>query len=89
MSPFEIIMILCFGAAWPFSIVRSLKSRSTQGKSPFFLAVIFTGYLAGLLHKILYSLDPVIILYALNTLMVGFDLILYFRNRRHERAAGR
>lgn len=88
MSPFEILMILSFGAAWPFSIYRSWKSRSTGGKSPLFLAVILVGYIAGLFHKLFYSMDPVIILYALNTLMVSMDILLYLRNRKLERAAG-
>lgn len=88
MSPFETIMILSFGAAWPFSIYRSWKSRSTKGKSPLFLGVILVGYIAGLLHKIFYSMDLVIILYGLNTLMVSLDILLFLRNRKLERAAG-
>jgi len=36
MSMFEIIMLVCFGAAWPFSIYKSYTSRSNAGKSIFF-----------------------------------------------------
>ena len=32
MSIYEIIMLICFGAAWPFSIYKSLKSKSTKEK---------------------------------------------------------
>jgi len=32
MSVFEAIMLLCFGAAWPFSIYKSYKSKSIMGK---------------------------------------------------------
>lgn len=87
MSPFEILMVLCFGAAWPFSIYRSWKSKTTAGKSLFFLLVIFTGYLAGIAHKLLYAMDGVIFLYMLNGLMVATDILLYFRNRRLDSAA--
>lgn len=80
MSPFEIVMLLCFGAAWPFSIVKSWKSKSTQGKSPIFLAVVFVGYLSGITHKLLYHWDGVVFLYILNALMVAADLALYVRN---------
>jgi hypothetical protein len=80
MSIFEIVMILCFGAAWPFSIYRSYKSRSVAGKSPVFLAVILAGYLAGIMHKFVYSFDNVIYLYGLNFVLVSIDLAIYARN---------
>ena len=82
LSPLEILMLLCFGAAWPFSIYRSIKSRSVEGKSLFFLLVVLVGYLAGVLHKILYRFDNVVYLYALNGCMVLADIALYLRNRR-------
>ncbi|HUV09281.1 MAG TPA: hypothetical protein VMX75_16210 [Spirochaetia bacterium] len=81
MSIFEIIMLVCFGAAWPFSIYKSYKSREVAGKSVLFLFVIFVGYLAGVLHKLLHYFDPVIYLYMLNGTMVLIDISLYFRNR--------
>lgn len=87
MSPFEILMLLCFGSAWPVSIYKSITSRRTGGKSVIFLFIIGTGYIAGTLHKIFYSFDPVIVLYILNALMVSTDIILYYRNRGLERAA--
>ncbi len=80
MSIFEIIMLICFGAAWPFSIRRSLTSRSVQGKSLAFLIILLFGYSAGIIHKLCYSYDKVIILYVLNFIMVGIDTLLYLRN---------
>lgn len=85
MSIFEIIMLVCFGAAWPASIVKSWRSKSTNGKSILFLFIIFTGYISGILHKWFYRYDPVIFLYILNSLMVLTDMLLYFRNKRIER----
>lgn len=87
MSIFEAAMIACFGIAWPFSIARSWKSRATGGKSPVFLIVLLAGYVFGIVHKILYSRDIVLILYCANLIMVSIDLGLWFRNRRLERAA--
>jgi hypothetical protein len=86
MSVFEIAMLVCFGVSWPVSIRRSLVSRSTGGKSLLFMILIIIGYIAGVLHKLLYSRDFVVLLYALNALMVSVDLCLYFRNRKLERA---
>ena len=82
MSAFEILMLLCFGAAWPLSIYKSFTSRQNAGKSLWFLCVILIGYAAGILHKLLYSFDRVIYLYILNALMVLADIALYLRNRR-------
>jgi len=84
MSVFEVIMLLCFGAAWPFSIARSLKSRSTGGKSLVFLLIVIAGYAAGIVHKVLYSKDFVLWMYAFNMLMVATDAALWLRNRRLE-----
>ena len=89
MSVFEIAMLLCFGAAWPFSLIKSWTTRSTRGKSLVFLVVVFAGYLAGITHKLLYSRDAVIFFYGLNALMVGLDIGLYFVNLRRERRAPR
>ena len=84
MSIFEILMLVCFGAAWPFSIARSYRSRATGGKSLPFLYIVLVGYVAGILHKIFFSYDLVIFLYGLNGLMVATDIGLYYRNRRLE-----
>jgi hypothetical protein len=84
MSIFEALMILSFGAAWPASIYRSYTSRSTKGKSLAFLIIIWIGYLSGILHKVFYTYDIIIILYVLNLIMVSADLALYFRNRKLE-----
>ncbi len=83
-SPYEAIMLLCFGAAWPFAIVRSWRARTSKGKSVPFLFVILAGYAAGIMNKITLGQchDPVLGLYVLNVLMVGLDVALYFRNRR-------
>ncbi len=85
MSVFEIVMLICFGAAWPFSIYRSLRSRTNAGKSLPFLYIVLLGYLAGILHKVFYSFDQVIFLYVFNSLMVGADILLYYRNNRLSR----
>ena len=84
MSIYEIIMLVCFGAAWPFSIYKSLKSKSTKGKSAMFMIVLIIGYISGILNKLLVHYDNVIYLYIVNTLMVLADLILFYRNRALE-----
>ena len=88
MSIFEIIMLLCFGSAWPVSVYHSYKSRTNAGKSLAFMCVICLGYIAGVLHKLYYYYDAVIYLYMFNGLIVFIDILLYFRNRKIMVAAG-
>lgn len=82
MSVFEILMLVCFGCAWPVSIYKSITSKSIKGKSITFLYIILAGYLFGMLHKAFYHWDLVIIMYAINFTMVLIDLLLYYRNKR-------
>lgn len=87
VSIFEIIMLLCFAASWPFSIVRALRTKYVIGKSPVFMSIIIIGYFFGIIHKLVYCPgDWVVFLYLFNLLIVSFDLCLYFKyigqNRR-------
>ena len=92
---FEIIMIVSFGASWPMNVAKSYLSRTAKGKSLGFLCLIFFGYIAGIVSKLLNTAYMeafgqkwyVLFFYVLNLIMVGADLILYFRNRRLDRLA--
>ncbi|MCE5274340.1 MAG: hypothetical protein ABFD70_09975 [Syntrophaceae bacterium] len=80
MSIFEVIMMVCFGSAWPASIYKSYTERTARGKSIAFLLIVFIGYIAGILHKVFYNLDWVVSLYALNGLLILVDIVLTIRN---------
>ena len=80
---FEVIMLCCFGASWPFNIERSIRSRTAKGKSLTFEGFIIVGYLCGLAGKFLSgNLTYVVAFYLLDILMVTTDLLLTLRNRR-------
>lgn len=83
---FEAAMLICFGVSWPFSVIKSYRSRKTGGKSLVFLVMIFLGYVFGLIGKSIFNPSYVLIVYSLNTFFVGTDLVLYFRNKRIEKA---
>ena len=36
----EAVMVICFGISWPLSIIKSVKSKSTKGKSLIFMIFI-------------------------------------------------
>lgn len=91
----EIVMILSFGASWPMNVMKSYKARTTKGKSLGFLCLIFFGYIAGIVSKLMNesymasfsSKWYVLFFYVLNLVMVGIDLLLYIRNYRLDKAA--
>ena len=80
---FEALMLIAFGCAWPPSIYKSYKTRSSQGKSLLFLFIILFGYICGIVHLLL---EPaiagyVLMLFVINSLMVTIDIGLYYRNK--------
>lgn len=91
----EIIMIVSFGASWPLNVMKSIKTRTTKGKSLPFLCLIFFGYIAGITSKFvaIYADGKavawyVLFFYFLNLIMVGIDLVLYARNYSLDKKAG-
>lgn len=85
MSIFEMMMLLCFGFAWPLSIYKSITSKSIEGKSVLFMFVILTGYIFGMVHKLMYNLDIVIVFYLINFMMVSVDIGLYYYNKNRRK----
>ena len=83
---FETIMLLCFGASWPFNIAKSLRSRTAKGKSIYFEVCIIVGYICGVIGKFIGgNMTYVIAVYLRDVCMVSSDLALTLRNRRLDR----
>ena len=91
----ETVMIVSFGASWPFNVIRSYKARTAKGKSLSFLCLILFGYAAGINGKLLrpdltaWLAESwyVLFFYVLNFIMVATDLVLYFRNKALDKKA--
>jgi hypothetical protein len=81
---FETIMLLCFGFAWPFSIYRTWKTKTSTGKSMVFLCIILLGYVSGFFFKIYGTLDEIICLYILNSTLVTIDIVLTLKYREKQ-----
>lgn len=81
----EAAMVICFGLSWPLSIIRSVRSKSTQGKSLPFMCFIAIGYLCGIGAKLLTrNYNLAFYFYFPNIIMVCTDIGLYFRNKKLE-----
>ena len=79
-------MPICFGVSWPFSIVRSWRARTAQGKSPIFLGFLIVGYICGILATVIGGTFTWIqYLYIADLVMVLIDFSIYLRNRKLDR----
>lgn len=84
----EFMMLCCFGFSWPFSIIKSIRTKSAKGKSLGFMVLIELGYVFGIAHKILFDCNWVLGAYVALFVIVAIDILLYFRysaaDRRRE-----
>jgi len=79
---FELIMLICFGIAWPTGIVKMLRTKTSAGKSLIFPCIVIVGYIAGIINNILVEHGSyVLYFYILNMVMVSVDLGLCLRYR--------
>ena len=84
----ETLMILSFGVSWPINLAKAIRSRSTGGKSIMFDYLIGTGYICGILSKILsHNFNLAFWFYFPNLIMVTADIFLYYRNCKLDRLA--
>ena len=81
----ETLMLVLFGISWPINILKSYKVRTARGKSVVFLFIVLLGYLCGLAAKIVSTVNYVCVFYAINSIMVTVDILIYFRNRGLDR----
>lgn len=90
---FEMLMVICFGISWPLNIYKLVKSKTAKGISVLFYFFIWTGYIFGLTGKTIKAAHGVStpayvwFFYILNTLMVSFGILLYFRNKRLDQSS--
>lgn len=90
----EIMMLVIFGLSWPFNISKSLKSRTTLGKSVVFEILIITGYIFGVIGKLIILsrtgvLQYSFYFYLIDIALVSTDVVIYFRNLKIDRENGR
>lgn len=94
----EIAMLVCFGCSWPISVYKSIKIRTSVGKSATFNILLIVGYIAGIVSKFL-KMEPfmiananeglkkgififALIMYFVNLAMITANLVLYYMNKQ-------
>lgn len=87
---FEVIMLLCFAAAWPANIYKAYNARTALGTSLPFMVIIEVGYVCGMLNKVINDdINYVMAFYVFDFCLVLVGIIVYFRNRAIDRSRGR
>ena len=86
----EAAMLVCFGASWPFAIIKTIRAKNPAGKSYLFAALVIAGYIAGSTARFMREgADGVFFLYIFDMFMVGTDtaLCLYYSKRNRQRVS--
>lgn len=88
-SVFETIMLICFGFSWPLNVIKAYKARTTKGTSLPFIFLIISGYVCGIIAKILMGIPNlfVFVVYWINLIIVSMNVVVYIRNAKLDKAA--
>lgn len=85
---FEALMLVCFAASWPFSIMKAYKARTNVSSSFAFMSIVLVGYICGITNKLVNDdITYVFAFYILDLCLVSTGLIVYLRNRVLEKQA--
>ena len=88
IGPFlESGMLVCFGLSWPLAVYRTWRAKRVEAKSVGFTVLVFIGYFFGLAAKFIRAerisdVEWVFVLYVINGILVGLDLLLILHYRK-------
>ena len=83
----ETAMLVCFGLSWPINLVKNIQAKTAKSVSLKFLLLITFGYLCGIAAKFAaHQFNYVLAVYFLNLAVVAANIVVYFINRRRDRA---
>lgn len=84
----EMIMLICFGFSWPITLMKNIRARTAKNMSLWFIVLILLGYFCGIAAKlIVHNYSFVLVVYAINVISVGANLVVYFINRGYDKKA--
>lgn len=79
---FEATMLVCFGFSWPINVVKAYRARTAKSTSLAFICLIITGYVAGIIAKLIsHQFNYVLAVYFMNLAIVLANVGVYFRNK--------
>ena len=82
----ETMMLVCFGLSWPLSVIKNIKAKSAKNMSLKFTLLIISGYICGILAKILNGVfNYVLVVYFINLIAVSCNVVVYFVNKKYDK----
>lgn len=79
----EATMLVCFGFSWPMNLIKNIRAKTASSMSLKFIILIITGYVAGIVAKLItHRFNYVLLIYLLNLVVVSANLIVYFKNKK-------
>ena len=79
----ETMMLVCFGLSWPISVIKNIKAKTAKNMSLKFTLLIISGYICGILAKILNgTFNYVLVVYFINLIAVSCNVVVYFVNKK-------
>lgn len=82
----EAAMLICFGFSWPINLIKNIKAKTTKSMSLGFIILIISGYIAGIIAKIVsHNINYVLTVYIINLAIVSLNVIVYLRNLRFDK----
>ena len=85
-------MLICFGVSWPVDILKTLRTRRTEGKSLLFMSLVLTGYVLGFGAKMSRAAwanempEWISVLYVFNAVTITVDIAVTSWMRRQSTA---
>ena len=77
----EAAMLVCFGLSWPLNAYKNFTAATAAGSSWQFIALITTGYMAGIAAKFVSgTINWVLAVYFINVVCIAANWVVYFRN---------
>ena len=74
-------MLVCFGLSWTLNANKNFKAATAAGSSWQFIALITTGYMAGIAAKFVSgAINWVLVVYFINVVCIAANWVVYFRN---------
>lgn len=85
---FEAGMLMAFGISWPVDVMKTLRTKRTEGKSVAFMSLVFCGYILGMCGKLARAIGSgeaiewITALYVFNAAIIAIDIAVTLRLRK-------
>jgi hypothetical protein len=81
---FELLMLSCFGFALLIRILKTFRSKTARGLSPVIFFLILTGFISGIVYKLMVPFEMTFFIYIADAVLVSIQIFLFFYYRNKD-----